>query len=115
MSLPAHIFIKDLIHDKADGFVDVPPVNKILVVGGIVCYVKEIVAASVPLGVDPIQRKSDNGIDICPHGRTRPCGVNFAAGHILYIIGERYPDIGCSAAGSCKMHRDGIWDDHLAE
>ena len=99
LPLPADILVENLVHNSADGLINRPALNIILVIGSAVGNVIVITPAFIPFRVDPIQCKSDDGIDIGRQSSGRPCRVDLAAGYVFHIVRKGDLHVGSVGAG----------------
>ncbi len=115
MSLPPHIFIEYVIYNPADGIIDGTSLYEILIVGGAVGNIKVVTTASVPFGINSVECKRDNCVNICSEGRFRPGGIDLAARHIFYIFRKRYLNVRRIRTGRPQMYCNRVRDYDLAQ
>ena len=83
---PTEVIVEQFIHKPGNIVKIASAIDEILVIGGGTGDVEIIAPAAVEFGVYPVQRKGNNGQDICPEGAFVPGGVDFAGGNVLYIV-----------------------------
>ena len=78
MSLPPYILVENSVHNSADRVINWASLHEILVVSCAVGNVEIVTSASIPFGIDSVQCKRNNRVNICGEGRFRPGGIYFA-------------------------------------
>ena len=115
MSLPPYILVENSVHNSADRVINWASLHEILVVSCAVGNVEIVTSASIPFGIDSVQCKRNNRVNICGEGRFRPGGIDFATRHIFYIFRKRYLNVRRIRTGRPQMYRNRVWDYDLAQ
>ena len=107
-ALADQIIIEDFVHNLRDIIKNIAPLDKILVIGRWVRDIIIIALRTVPFRINPVERKGNLCVNVCPDSVFRPGRVDFWRSHILDIIREGDRDILRVRAGRAEMHGDGF-------
>ena len=104
---PADIVVENLIHHLADILKNIPPPDKLLVIGRGGGDLKIIAPAGVKLGIHPVEGKGNDSQYVGLNGRGLPGGIDLAGGHIFDILRKGDGDVFRRLVGQTQMDRNG--------
>ena len=110
IALPPDVAVEQFIHQLSHIFKDLTAVGVFLVELGGTGDVKGVSSGTVPLGVDAVQGKGGNDVDVGTQGVLRPCGVDLAGGNVFDVVRKGNGDIVRRLLRSAQMHRNGLRD-----
>ena len=93
IALPPDVRVEQFVNQLPHVFENFSAVDVLLVKLSGVGDVKGIPAGAIPLGIDTVEGKADNDVDVGTNGIFRPRGVNFAGYHVFDVIGKGNGDV----------------------
>ena len=107
-SRSGQIIGENIVYQHIDILENISSMNPFLVIGGGRGDGEIISLVSVPLRIDPIQRKGHDNENIGVYGGFRPCGVDLTGGYVFDIVSIAYVIV-----LGCRIGRDPVMDDDI--